>query len=125
MLFANAHKNFSAIIKKPSDDEVQHLCRQKLASLQNIDLGGGTDTIGPILYKDDHKAANRGHMLNRSDRTLEAYNPYIRDDDKNVVRLRQEKYGPASLIDRRQSKPPITWERNPFTPTWKKRGWFA
>ena len=82
MLFANAHGNFSAIIGKPSDDEVQRLCRQKLAALQNIDLGGGTDTIGLILYKDDHKAANRGHMFDQSDRTLEAYDPYIRDNDK-------------------------------------------
>ena len=124
-LFTNAHDKFPAIIGKPSDDDMQRLCRRKFSALQDINLGDGTNATGLVLSEDDHKAANRGHLFDQSDRTLEAYDPSIRDDDKNSVCLRQEKYGPAILIARRPSKPPSAWERNSSAPAWKKRGWFS
>ena len=54
-LFANAHNNFPAIIRKPSDDYVQRLCRSNFQSLQDINLGEGTDTTGLILSEVDHR----------------------------------------------------------------------
>ena len=124
-LFVNAQNDFPAIIGKPSNDDVQRLCRCKFSALQGINLGGGTDATGLVLSKDNHKAANRGHLFDQADGTLEAYDPSIRDDDKNAVRLRQEKYGPVSLIARRPSEPPSAWERNSSALAWKKCGWFA
>ena len=48
-LFADAHDNFPAINGKPSNDNVQRLCRRNFQALQDIDLGDGTDTMGLIL----------------------------------------------------------------------------
>ena len=62
-LFANAHDDFLAIIRKTSDDEVQCLCRRNYAALQDIDLGYGTDATGLILSEDDHKAANGNQVF--------------------------------------------------------------
>ena len=124
-LFADAHNNFPAIIGKHSNDDLQCLRHRNFAALQDIDLGDSTDATGLILSEDDHKAANRGHLFDQPDGTLEAYNPSIRDNDKNTVCLRQEKNGLASLIAKRPSKPPSAWERNSSSPVWKKRGWFA
>ena len=70
---------------------MQRLRRRNFAALQDIDLGNGTDATGLILSEDDHKSANGGHVFDQADRALEAYDPSIRDDDNNAVRLRQEK----------------------------------
>ena len=76
-LFADAHDDFSAIIRKHSDDDVQCLCRRNFSALQDIDLGDGTNATGPILSEDDHKAANGGHVFDRADGALEACGPSI------------------------------------------------
>ena len=70
---------------------MQRLRRRNFAALQDIDLGNGTDATGLILSEDDHKSANGGHVFDQADRALEAYDPSIRDNDNNAVRLRQEK----------------------------------
>ena len=49
-LFADAHDDFPTIIGKPSDDDLQRLCRHNFSALQDIDLGDGTDATGLILY---------------------------------------------------------------------------
>ena len=90
-LFTNAHYNFPVIIGKPSDDDVQRLCRRKFQALQDVDLGYGTDATGIILSKVDHKAANENQAFNPADGALKAYNPSIQDDDNNSIRLFQEK----------------------------------
>ena len=90
-LFADAQNDFPVIIGKPSDDDVQRLLRRKFASLQDIYLGDGTDATGLILSKENHKAANVDQVFNRADGSLEAYDPSIRDDDKNTVPLLQDK----------------------------------
>ena len=90
-LFANAHEDFSAIIGKPSDYYVQRLRRRNFQALQDIYLGDGTDATGLILSKENHKAANGDQVFNRADGSLEAYDPSIRDDDKNTVPLLQDK----------------------------------
>ena len=124
-LFDDDHNNFPAIIGKSSDDYLQCLCHSNFTSLQDIDLGEIINATGLILSKDDHKSANRGHVFDLADGILEAYDPSIRDDTKNTVRLCQEKHGLASLISRRPYKPPSTWKRNSSSPVWKKRGWFT
>ena len=91
VLFANAHDNFPAIIGKPFDDDVQHLCQRKFQALQDIDLGDGTGATSLILPDVDHKAANENQAFNPADGALKAYNPSIQDDDKNSIRLFQEK----------------------------------
>ena len=90
-LFADDNDNFPDIIGKPSDDVVQRLCRRNFQAFQYIDLGEGTDATGLILSEVDHKAANENLLFNRANRSLEAYDPLIQDDDKNTVRLIQEK----------------------------------
>ena len=90
-LFADAHDNLPAIIGKPSDDDVQHLRRRDFQALYDIDLGDGTGATGLTLSKVDHKAANANQVFDRADRALEAYDPSIRDNNNNAVRLRQEK----------------------------------
>ena len=89
-LFANSHGEFPASIGKPSNDDVQRLCRRNFAALQDIDLGDSTNT-GLILYKDDHNAMNAKELFNRSDGEIEAYNPSTWNNDKNDVCLRQDK----------------------------------
>ena len=90
-LFANTHNNFPAVIRKPSDDDVQRLLRRNFAALQDIDLGGGTDAMGLILSEVNHTAANANQVFDQANEALEAYSPSIRDADNNAVRLRQEK----------------------------------
>ena len=67
-LFDDAHDNFPAIIRKPSDDDVQRLRHCNFASLQDINLGDSTNTTGLILSEDDHKSANRGQVFDRANR---------------------------------------------------------
>ena len=90
-LFANAHDNFPAIIDKPSDDDVQRLRWHKFQALHDIDLGDNTNAMGLILSKVDHKAANENQVFDRANRSLQAYNPSIQEDDNNAVHLLQEK----------------------------------
>ena len=90
-LFGDDHDDFPAIIEKTSDNYVQRIFRRNFASLQDIDLGGGTDATGLILSKDDHKAANSKQVFDQADRAPEAYDPSIRYNKNNVVRLRQDK----------------------------------
>ena len=89
-LFTDAHDNFHAIIGKPSDNDVQCLRRRNFQDLQYINLGDGTDATGLILSEVDQKAANEKQVFNRSNRTLEAYDPSIQDDNNNAIRLCQE-----------------------------------
>ena len=91
MFFSDTHDDLPAIIGKPSNDDVQRLCQRNFAALQDINLGDGTDAIGLILSKDDHKAANGNQVFDRADEALEAYDPSIQDEENNDVRLRQEK----------------------------------
>ena len=88
-LFADAHDDLPAIIGKPSNDDVQRLCRRKFVALQDINIGDGTNTTGLILSKDNHKLSNRGQMFDRANGSLEAQNPSIKDDGNNSVHLRQ------------------------------------
>ena len=57
-LFADIHDDFPAMIGKPSDNDVQRLCRRNIQALQDIDLGDSTDATGIIISEVDHKAAN-------------------------------------------------------------------
>ena len=66
-LFADTHDYFPVIIGKPSDDDVQRLCRRKFQDLQDIDLGDGNDATGRILSKVDHKAGNENQAFDRAD----------------------------------------------------------
>ena len=70
---------------------MQHLRRHNFQALQDMDLGDGTNSIGLILSKVYHKAANKNQVFDRADRALKAYNPSIWDDDNNAACLRQEK----------------------------------
>ena len=90
VLFADAHSDFPTIIRKPSDDDVQRLRQRNFVALQDIDLGDGTDATGLILSEADHKAANTNQVSDRADGALEAYEPSIRENTNNFVRLRQE-----------------------------------
>ena len=90
-LFADAHDDFSAIIGKPSNDDVQRLCRRKFVALQDINIGDGTNVTSLIYSEDNHKVANRGQVFDQSDGSFETYNPSIQEDDNNTVRIRQEK----------------------------------
>ena len=90
-LFADDHDEFTTIIGKPSNDDMHRLCQRNFAYLQDINLGGGTDATGLILYKDDHKAANGNQVFNRANRALKAYDPSIQDDENNAFHLRKEK----------------------------------
>ena len=47
--------------------------------------------MGLILSEVDHKVANSKQVFDRDDGALEAYDSSIQDDDKNSVRLHQEK----------------------------------
>ena len=90
-LFAGAHDNFTTIIGKPSDDDVQRLFRHNFQVLQDIDLGDGTGATRLILSKVDHKAENENQVFDRSEGALEAYGPSIQYDNNNSIRLCQEK----------------------------------
>ena len=89
-LFADAHDNFPVIIGKPDDDDVQRLFRRNFQTLQDIDLGDGTDATSLILSEVDHKAENANQVFHRANEALKAYNPLIWYDNNNAVRLRQE-----------------------------------
>ena len=88
-LFTDTHDDFPAIIGKPSNDDVQRLCHRKCVSLQDINIGDGTNATGLILSKVYHKATNANQAFDRADGALEAYDPSILDDDNNAVCLRQ------------------------------------
>ena len=88
-IFADAHEDFPTMTGKPSDDDLWCLCLRSFAAIQDIDLGDSTNDTGLILSEDDHKASTRDYLFDRSDRILEAYDPSIRDNDKNDVSLRQ------------------------------------
>ena len=87
-LFYNTHNDFPVIIGKPSDDDVQRLCRRNFQALQDIDLRDGTDATGLIISEVNHKAGNENIVFERSDGALEAYDRLIQDDDNNAIRLR-------------------------------------
>ena len=90
-IFADAHVNFPAIMGKPSDKDVQRLFQRNFQALQYINLGDSTNATGLILSDVDHKAANTNQVFDCADGSLEAYNPSIKDDNNNTVRLCQEK----------------------------------
>ena len=90
-LFADAHDDLPAIIRRTSDDDVQRLYRCNFGSLQGINIGDGTNVTSLIFSEDNHKVANRGQVFDQSDGSFETYNPSIQDDDNNTVRIRQEK----------------------------------
>ena len=74
-LFSNAHKDFPAIISKPSNDDLQRLCQRNFQALQDIGLGDSTDATGIILSEVNHKAANKDQVFNPANKSLVAYNP--------------------------------------------------
>ena len=69
-LFANSHGEFPASIGKPSNDDVQRLCRRNFQALQDIDLRDGTNATGLILSEVDHKADNKNQVFDRADGAL-------------------------------------------------------
>ena len=62
-LFTNANNNFPVLIGKPSDYDVQHIHPHNFSSLQDINLGHGTNATGLILSEVDHKAPNANQVF--------------------------------------------------------------
>ena len=90
-LFSDTHDNFSAIIGKLSDDDVQRRSRRNFQALQDINPGDGNNSTGLILSKVDNNTANANQVFDPADGALEVYDPSIWDKDNNFIFLLQEK----------------------------------
>ena len=66
-IFADTHHDFPAIIGKPSDDDMQRLCRRNFQALQDINLGGVTNATGLILSEVNYKAVNANQAFSLAD----------------------------------------------------------
>ena len=89
--FADSTTYFEPIAGRPEEYDVHRLRQQAMNLLQGVLFGGKSDSLSGMIYDITDFSIQYGHNFNRLEYDLLAYNLYINDYAKNIVRVCAER----------------------------------